>query len=476
MSEKVRIAIVGGGFTGAVLAVHLTRAAAEPLAIDIFEPRETVGAGLAYGACGPEHRINVPCDRMTVFAEDPLHFSRWLRQTGIRAADPQGLTPEGAHYPKRHAFAAYMAGLVRETAAGNPSASVLRHRRAAVLDIKERQRALEVSFDGGTRTYDHAVLCASHGEPAFHWSISADAEDLPLLLRNPWRQDRLAAIPRQAAVFILGTGLTMADVVVTLRGQGHGGPILAVSRHGLTPMPHAAFDDGFDLFGTEDLPKTALALLRFMRRRAREAEDRGLTWHAAIDALRRQLATYWPTLPIAERAGIVRRLRAHWDVHRFRMAPQVAQLLAQGRNDGWLRLAAGRIDGIGRHGNRFAVRWSRRGGAPRTDIADAVVNCTGPNSDIARSELAILRNLADRGSIRADPLRIGIDVDRDGRLFDQSGRLHARLWAAGPLARAVVGEATGVPEASQQARVVAGALASAIAKRTGRHAFRGDAA
>ncbi|HEY9215330.1 MAG TPA: FAD/NAD(P)-binding protein, partial [Ancylobacter sp.] len=75
LAHHPRIGIIGGGFTGAVFAVHLARAATTALDIEIIEPRETVGAGLAYGSCEPEHRINVPSDRLTVFAEDPHHFS-----------------------------------------------------------------------------------------------------------------------------------------------------------------------------------------------------------------------------------------------------------------------------------------------------------------------------------------------------------------------------------------------------------------
>jgi len=292
--------------------------------------------------------------------------------------------------------------------------------------------------------------------------VSAAAADLPNLLRDPWQPEQLAAIPKQAAVFIIGTGLTMADVVVSLRGEGHRGIIYAVSRRALTPRPHAAFDDTFDFFGPHRRPATAIALLRHVRQRTKEAEQLGLTWHVVIDALRRELATYWRTLPLAERQRILRHLRSPWDVHRFRMAPQVANLMDRGRREGWLHFSAGRVDGIERIKSRFVIRWTPRGGEPLAEEADAIVNCTGPDSDIGRSPLAIVRNRLDRGSIRADGLRIGFDVDAEGRLLDRGGRANARLWAAGPLARAVVGEATGVPEASQQARVVASALADAI--------------
>src|SRR5690606_40227175 len=61
----------------------------------------------------------------------------------------------------------------------------------------------------------------------------------------PWQktlrgEDALARVPAQARVLVIGTGLTMADTVVTLLRRGHQGPITAISRRGLLPRPHLA--------------------------------------------------------------------------------------------------------------------------------------------------------------------------------------------------------------------------------------------
>jgi uncharacterized NAD(P)/FAD-binding protein YdhS len=74
-----------------------------------------------------------------------------------------------------------------------------------------------------------------------------------------------------------------------------------------------------------------------------------------------------------------------------------------------------------------------------------------------------MKSALEAGIIRPDPLRIGIDVDASGRTIDRDGSTNARLWAAGPLARGVVGEATGVPEASDSARNVANSLVASLA-------------
>ncbi|MFK8251872.1 FAD/NAD(P)-binding protein [Ancylobacter terrae] len=462
-----RIGIIGGGFTGAMFAVHLARSARTPVDIDILEPRPTLGAGLAYGSCRPEHRINVPSDRLSVFAEEPLHFSDWLRRTGRWQADADALTAEGDHYSRRFDFGSYIAELVAETAASNASVSTIRHVRAAASGLERHDGAWRVDGDDGSAaTYDDVVLCATYGAPAFPWPLREDAAAQPHLVRNPWDWPAITAIPRDADVFVIGTGLTMCDAIVTLRQGGHRGSITAVSRRALTPRPHGEFDTEYDLFAGAPPPATALGLLRQIRRHIRDLAAEGRQWHAVVDSLRRSLFRYWASLPIGERATIVRRLRAYWDVHRFRIAPQVAQLMADGQREGWLAVRAGRIAAIGVEDGRFAVRWTPKGEAARTGRFGAIINCTGPDADLARSANPLLSAAIRDGHVRPDALRLGLDVDALGHVLGRDGTPTPGLWAAGPLARAVVGEATGVPEASAHARLVARALTETANERS----------
>src|SRR3989338_10928564 len=69
------LAIVGGGFSGALLALKLTRARPDWRVV-MVEPSSRPGRGLAYGACAPSHLLNVPVARMETGLTPP--YGDWL--------------------------------------------------------------------------------------------------------------------------------------------------------------------------------------------------------------------------------------------------------------------------------------------------------------------------------------------------------------------------------------------------------------
>ena len=73
--------VVGGGASGALAALHLSRRAAAssvPLTLDIVEPGP-LARGVAYSTGNHEHRLNVPATGMSVLPDEPGHFVHWLR-------------------------------------------------------------------------------------------------------------------------------------------------------------------------------------------------------------------------------------------------------------------------------------------------------------------------------------------------------------------------------------------------------------
>ena len=60
-----------------------------------------------------------------------------------------------------------------------------------------------------------------------------------VVVHDPWADDATAGLRPNEPVMVVGTGLTMVDLVLGMRSRGFAGPIIALSRRGLVPQRHA---------------------------------------------------------------------------------------------------------------------------------------------------------------------------------------------------------------------------------------------
>jgi uncharacterized NAD(P)/FAD-binding protein YdhS len=106
------------------------------------------------------------------------------------------------------------------------------------------------------------------------------------------------------------------------------------------------------------------------------------------------------------------------------------------------------------------VRISKRGRGQVEDRKFArLIDCTGLGEDPFQSDNPLIAALLARGSARADPLGIGLDISEDYALIDKSSRPSARVRAVGPLARATFWECTAIPDIRVQCQDLAGIIA-----------------
>ena len=438
----MRLAIIGGGFTGAVVAIHAIRASVEPLDIVVLEPRAELGRGVAYGTVDRNHRINVPSDRMDIAKAESGAATAWFRARGV-LPDPDSDDGTGRAYVPRAAYGDYIADLLARTVAAAGERVRLHHLRGVAEAVQPQDGGWTVFAATGERiAADRVALCFGHAVPTLPCTLGPGLVDCRRLVPDPWAPDALAAIGPRNSVLIVGTGLTMADVVTSLRAGGHAGPITAVSRRGLLPKAHGRFLTTLDVIG-ERQPTTALGLLRLVRRQI-AAADPDLGWHPVIDSLRAVLHDVWNGLPPAERRRIVRRLLPFWEVHRFRIAPQIEAALAEARAGGRLLVRIAAVTRLSLANDESLEAELRSGTGTEHHRFDAIVLCTGPERDVSRNPL-VAAMLAD-GTVRFDDVGAGIAVDRCSRVLAPSGHPQPGLYAFGPMTRGSFGEMTGAPD------------------------------
>ena len=454
-----RFVILGGGFAGAACALHFLRDHPGIEAdVSVIEPRPVLGAGLAYSTPAPEHRVNVAAARMSVFPEEPLHFDAWARAQGVPENDPASEMPDGRLYPARAVFGRYVANLLAAEVAGAGKVRFA-HVRAMARSVARSGGGFVVALEeGAAMQADALVLAMSHTAP----DLPLVLQGCPCVIGNPWDLAALRAVPAAAHVLIVGTGLTACDVVASLLAGGHRGPITAVSRHGLLPRPRTLKPVEAEGDFSTAPERTALALLRRIRRAIAVVEEARRPWENIIDALRQQAGVAWGTLDWTERGRLLRHLRTVWDVHRFQSAPQIDAAIGEARTSGQFTVRAASLVAAEAVGGGAQIKIRPRGaqaGVFEFLGADMVINCTGPGHRSVVASHPVLRALAESGDLQADPVRLGILVDAHSRVIRRDNSVLKNLFVAGPLARGTHGELMGLPQVNLQPRAVAHQLA-----------------
>lgn len=441
------IAIIGSGFCGTALAAQLLRRAGAPLQLTLINRSGPIARGLAYGTHSAYHLLNVPAERMSLFPDKPGDFVEFAR-TRLPDVRPGDFLPRslyGDYLQKR---------LAQAIAERHPAVTFKEVNRHAV-DIETLGGELRLTLDNRERlAVSHAVIATGNFAPVTPPPLLG-LNKSPHYICDPWRKGALDPIPAQARTLLLGTGLTMYDMALALKDQGHHGSIQALSRRALLPQAHRSNARHPAL---PALPKSILEpqrlrhLVRKVRRFIDDSAAQGYDWRDAISALRPITPGLWQMLGDGDRARFLRHLQPYWDVHRHRAAPEVAQRIADLCRGGQLAVHAGRIVSAEEMGDDLQVDIRLRGQKQvESRRFDVLINCTGPCSDLMRANEPLFDALLGRGALQQDPHLLGLCNDASYRLLDRQGRAHPNLFLLSPMLRAGLWECTAVPELREHA-------------------------
>ena len=297
----------------------------------------------------------------------------------------------------------------------------------------------------------------AYGNPAPSW-LAVGGGPLPAApwhVPNPWNLSWIPSLAPGSTVVLVGSGLTAIDTAISVLEGAPERHVIMVSRHGLLPEAHVASSSPATSTGwvtpVPPGPLTADGIADLVAEQLRAAASRGVDWRVVVDGLRAPTQSIWARLGPDERRRFLARYARAWEVRRHRMAPGVAALIDGYRADGRLEVVGGGLASVADEGDRASVEL---GG--RRVTADAVVNCTGPLTDVERADNPLLAALLRRGLVVSDDLRLGLACTPSGEVLDATGRPVPGLFTVGPPRKGVLFETVAIPEIRVQAAEVAG--------------------
>ncbi|NVO85975.1 FAD/NAD(P)-binding protein [Hymenobacter terrestris] len=454
--QRRSITIIGGGFSGSMLAVQLARLAGQPFQCDVHlvEPRPAPGPGLAYTARRSEYLLNVPVKALSAFPEEPDHFQNWLRVTGAEQDCQAG-------FCTRQSYGRYLQQLVGQVIEW-PSMNGMNcqwHNSAAqsIEPNPDGTGAVVRLRNGELIRSDLVVLALGNFPPAIPTPLPHNYLNHPGYHGSPWASRALSGIKPTDDVLLLGSGLTAVDVLLGLRADGHKGRLTVVSQHGRWPAAAVPGAPSYPSFWATELAglSSVGAVLRVVRQHVATAQAQGLPWQPVLDSLRPDLPRIWAGWPLAEQSRFLRHLAGIWSVLRHRSPPGNAETVRELLISGRVEQVRGRAREIAPTDDDLLVTVSRPGHPDQQLTAQHVITCTGPLLDYRRIQEPLVVQLREAGLLTPDSLGLGMLTDADGALLDAFGQASDMLFTLGPSRRPAYFESTAVPELRAQAVTMA---------------------
>lgn len=459
MNENT-VAIVGGGFCGVMLVANLISQAQNPLNIVLIERTPRLGKGVSYGTVDPNHLLNVPTIKMGAFANKPEHFFHWalsnetLWKKAIPAFASLKITPQA--FLPRMLYGIYLEFILSEaiekaSKKGIKFSSI----NAEVIDLQLKDRSIDVLLSNGKNLTASAAILAIGLPPSKNLNIQSpskryiqniwDSESTSLLQSNYFSQ----MLP-ETTVVIIGSGLTMVDISLTLINHGYQGKIIALSKEGKLPEKQRGVIKAYPIFlNDKKMPKKILNLLQIFRQHLHVGKEQGYDWRSVFDSIRPVTGPIWIQLPLKEKKRFLRCLLSLWNRHRHRSAPECLEKIEKHQADKKFVLFSGKVLKVEQgEDEKVIVSYLKKGSEKVESIhADFVFNCSGAETNLAKNDQQLIKNLLKNHLILPDDLNLGIQVTVKGEV---KGKAKGLLFAVGHILFGERFETIAVPELRNQ--------------------------
>lgn len=448
-----RIAVIGFGFSGGMVTANLVKKLAAGDTLYIIAD-DLNAEGLAYGTTNPNHLLNVPAARMSAWPDVPDDLLQWLKTPeAARAKQRLKVTREYSEtdFIPRALYAAYIQHIWQQTqTTATERGCLIKLVETTATRIRTEGELAVLTARGDAIAVDDIVLACGNEIKHILPQIAS-----PNIIQNPWAKQTWEDAANWASpVMLYGAGLTAVDTVLSLRSAGYKGTIIAASRGGKWPAAHQPTSNAFQ-FDKEELfaQQTLQQLVRLLRQKITAHGQ----WRPVIDALRPHTPGLWKRLSARDQKRFLSRLLSLWNVHRHRMAPEIAARIEQETQAGTLQLIASHTIHATLEENILKVTLHTAAGTQHY-TPSRIINCSGGELNFARAANPLLKQAMADHVLEPHASNVGLTVDPRYRAW---GAAHPHLYVIGSWMTGQWLESTAVPELRVQARNIAESLTSA---------------
>ena len=449
-TELPVVAIIGGGFCGLMTAINLIKKAGSTVKIIIINDDFPTAKGVAFSAHTSAYLLNVPASNMSCFADDLRHFLRWLQQKEEYKAVPENLLER--MFVPRKLYGDYLHRVWNEVKESNPLVSI-EERKGKAIDVKIRNKKATIYLrDHESIEADYVVLATGNEKPADVRIANPSFYESEHYFANPWQPGAIKHCGKNG-VLIIGNGLTMVDTVLGLLENKYDGTIYSLSPNGFSLLPHISNGVLYKEMLNELQPPYQLAtLFSLFKKHIQLVSNIGLSAEPVIDSVRVKTQDIWKALSLDDKRRFLRHIKYKWGIARHRIPAHIHRKLQQLRIDKKLVSYKANLQNLEDEGDGvLATFYNKETKAVEQVQVSRVINCTGPVSNIMRSDNELIRNLVKQGLIAPDPLYLGINATGNGAIIDIHGEESDTLFTLGSHMKGILWESTAVPDLRVQA-------------------------
>jgi len=418
------IAIIGAGASGVLSAVSLLQDSGISARIVLISSSEEIGAGLAYKTKDERHLLNVPAKGMSGLACVPEDFQNFSK------VEPNNFLPRSYYFK-------YLNNLLENSRV--TSTSKLFIIKDIVKKINRFGDDLQINLSDDYNI-NAKILILATGYGLFNENLENEKETR---LVSAWKGILPMNRLKNSSIAVLGSGLSAVDYIVTILDNNLTHKITVISTHGLFPRPHT---EPLSVPYAAPIYKDPLLECSKMLRLIKQA---GTEWRSALDSVRSKTNELWISLDFSQQKMFFSRLARYWDIHRHRMAPEVAEKISIWFSEGKIDLVQAHVNEIKIVNDSVIVEIDKQKSLEFDFVVDARNNLVSPITNPA------LKNLIQSGEICLNIHGKGLEVEPNtGRAINKFGEIQDQIFTIGPVRFGTLLETTAIPEIRLQAKSI----------------------